>query len=333
MNKRMLALIALLFILVPSSVGAVEMISEDQVVIDTQIDDDLFVSGGTITINAPINGDVFASGGMIEINAPINGDLFAAAGQISVNADVTGKIIAVGGMIDIEGNVEKVMVAGGTISIKSGAVVEKYVFAAGGTVNNAGTIKEDFYVATETFNNTGTVLGDIEVEEPPSYEEEFKAAFGVFSILWKIGFLILGIILIKKFGKIFFRIEEEVRESFIKKMVLGFVFILLAVVIIFVLGITIIGAPIAVLLGLFFVMALMVAGLVVSYTFGDWLLTKLKATPSELVAFVVGFIIINLLFLIPVAGFLIQIIVVSLGFGAIFYAVKDNWETITAPRT
>ena len=138
---------------------------------------------------------------------------------------------------------------------------------------------------------------------------------------------------IKKFGKIFFRIEEEVRESFIKKMVLGFIFILLAVVIIFVLGITIIGAPIAVLLALFFVMALMVAGLIVSYTFGDWLLTKLKVTPSELVAFIVGFIIINLLFLIPVAGFLIQIVVVSLGFGAIFYAVKDNWETITAPRT
>lgn len=331
MNKKMLALIALLSILVPS-VGAVEMISEDQVVIDTQIDDDLFVSGGTITIDAPINGDVFASAGIIEINAPINGDLFVAGGQISINADVAGKIIAAGGMIEIKGNVEKVMAAGGTISIGADAVVEKYVFAAGGTVNNAGTIKEDFFVATETFNNTGTVLGDIEIEEPPSREEEFMAAFSVFSILWKLGLLILGIVLIKKFGKLFFRIEEEVRESFLKKMVLGFVFIILAAVIIVLLAITIIGAPIAILLGLFFVMALMVAGLFVSYTFGDWLLTKLKVTPNELTAFIVGFIIINLLFLIPIAGFFIQIIVVSLGFGAIFYAVKDNWETITAPK-
>jgi hypothetical protein len=332
MKRLVLIGIVLLFCLVPAQVGAVENRSGDLVVIDTPIDDDLFVTGGTITINAYINGDVVASGGTIEVNAPIKGDLLVVGGQITVNADIEGKIIAAGGMIDIKGKAEKVLAVGGTITFQSTAVIERYVFAAGGTVNNAGEIKEDFYVATNRFENTGIVGGTIEIEEPPTFTEELKQGLSILSILWKIGYLILGIFFIKLFGNLFFRIEEEVRESTIKKTVLGFILIIVTAVVSLVLAITIIGSPIAVILVMFFVMALMAAGLFVSYSLGDWLLKMVKVTPNDILAFVVGFIILNLLFVIPYVGFIVQVIAVSLGFGAIFYTIKDNWKTITAPK-
>ena len=332
MKRLILIGLVLLFCLVPAQVGAVENRSGDMVVIDTPIEDDLFVTGGTITIDAYINGDVIASGGTIEVNAPIKGDLLVAGGQITVNADIEGKIIAAGGIIDIKGKAEKVLAVGGTISFQSTAVIERYVFAAGGTVSNAGEIKEDFYVATDRFENTGVVGGTIEVEEPPTFTEELKQGLSILSILWKIGYLILGIFFIKLFGKLFFRIEEEVRESTIKKTVLGFILILVTAVVCLVLAITIIGSPLAVILVLFFIMALMVAGLPVSYSLGDWLLKMVKVTPNDILAFVVGFIILNLLFIIPFVGFIVQVIAVSLGFGAIFYTIKDNWKVITAPK-
>ncbi|MBU7025289.1 MAG: hypothetical protein HXS40_14100, partial [Theionarchaea archaeon] len=84
MKRIVLALVALSMVLLFPSIGAVETISEDQVVIDTPINDDLFVTGGTIAINARIDGDVIAAGGTIEINAPITGDLLAVGGQVLV---------------------------------------------------------------------------------------------------------------------------------------------------------------------------------------------------------------------------------------------------------
>ena len=333
MKKSMLALVALSVVVLLPSIGAVETISEDQVVIDTPINDDLFVTGGTISINARIDGDVIAAGGTIEVNAPITGDLLAFGGQVQVNNDVGGKVIAAGGMISIKGNVEKVVAAGGTIEIASSAVVERYVFAAGGSVSNAGEIGEDLIVSTQTFSNTGTVKGTVQVEEIPTPEEEkeAKAAISVLGILWKTGFFLLGLVFIKWFGALFSTIQKEVKESWLKKLVLGFIAILVTCVLLIILLITVVGMPFAVLLALFFAIAMMMAGIIVAYDFGEWLLKLVKVEPHWIITFALGFILVNLLFLIPVAGFFIQIVVVSLGFGAIIYTVKNNWGTITAP--
>jgi hypothetical protein len=336
MKRIVLALVAFSMVLLLPSIGAVETVSEDQVVIDTPINDDLFVTGGTIAINARIDGDVIAAGGTIEINAPITGDLLAVGGQVLVNDDIGGKIVAAGGMISIKGTVEKVVAAGGTIEIASSAVVEKYVFAAGGSVSNAGEIGDDLVVATQTFRNTGTVKGKVQVEKPSREDEmkavdQMKAVFSILSILWKTGFFLLGLVFIKWFGALFNTIQKEVKESWLKKLIVGFLAILVTLVLLIILLITVVGMPFAAILAMFFVIAVMVAGIVVAYAFGEWLLKLIKVETHWIVTFALGFVLVNLFFLIPVAGFVIRVIVVSLGFGAIVYTVKNNWGKITAP--
>lgn len=342
MKKIVLACIILVALLVPASVGAVERKSGDRIVIDTPLDDDLIAFGGSVIIDAQIHGDVFIFSGEIEINAPITGDLIAFGGQITVNDDIGGKIIAAGGMIDVKGEAEKVLAAGGVITFHSTAVIEKYVFAGGGTVSNAGEVKGDFYVATETFENTGTIRGDIVKEEPAPYAEEaqavFSAIFNIMSILWKIGYFVLGIIFIKVFGGLFFTIQKEIKQSWLKDMGVGFLLILLTVaafVVVLLLSVFFIGIlllPTALVTVMFFVMAAFVLpGIIVSYAFGEWLLKLGKVETHWAVYFAVGFIIMNLLFLIPYAGVIFRVVVASLGFGAIFYVVKNNWSTITAP--
>jgi hypothetical protein len=333
MKRMVLLCIALLFFVLPAHVGAVETRSGDQITVDAPVDDDLFAAGNTITINACIHGDLIALGGIITVNAPIRGDLLVSGGQVRVNDTVEGKIIAAGGIIELRSTAENVIIVGGATTIYSTAVIQRYAFVAGGAFDNAGEIKGDLFVSAEEFENTGTVRGSIEREErAPMLAEGLRNLGLVLSILWKLGVFVLGLVFIKWFGALFFRIEKEVRESTLKKTVLGFICIIAAAIIIVLLAIIVIGLPFAALLMMFLVIVLMVAGLFVSYTVGDWIFNKLKVNTSDMVAFTLGFIILNLLFLIPYAGFVIRVVVCSLGFGAIFYAVKNNWETITAPK-
>ena len=66
----------------------------------------------------------------------------------------------------------------------------------------------------------------------------------------------------------------------------------------------------------------MLSGTFVSFSLGKWIgeLTKIKQGNSIL--FVIGFIILNVLFLLPFVGGLISLISMSLGFAAILYAAR-----------
>lgn len=348
MKKIVLACILLLALL--PSVGAVEIISKDNVYIDSPVNEDLFVSGGTVVIDAEVNGDIVATGGEIKINQKVAGDVIVAGGQIEINGEVTGdifaaggtitlnsnvgeRVVAAGGMVQLNGSCEKVMLAGGTVAIGPNSVIDKYAFVSGGTVNHNGTINGDMFVGAETFNNQGTVSGEIRKEEPPPIMEGLTRLGFFLGIVLKIGFFILGLIFIKLMPKLFFAIQNEVKTSWLVRLVLGFVLIIATVIVCVLCGITVVLLPLAIALALFFVLSLMVSSIIVSYALGEWLLKLAKIETHWAGAFALGFIIVSVLTMLPVVGFIVHILVVSLGIGAIFYTVKNNWNMITAPVT
>jgi hypothetical protein len=324
--KGIIILSLILILLLPSNVGAVKMLSGDQVRVDSPIEDDVFAAGGAIDINAPVDGVVIA-GGNININAPVNGDVFVVGGQISVNSDVKGKIVAAGGNIDIKGNARNVVIAGGNVNIFSTAVISRDAVISGGSVNNAGRVNGNLTVRAENFQNTGSA-GSVEFIKS-EVSQSFQRAIGIFQILITLGFLILGIILLKLFPVQFFKVEKEIRESTLLKTVVGFVLIIVSAVIIILVAITVIGLPVAAIMAMLFIIALMLSTLFVSFTAGKKILDQFKLKTSDTWIFVLGFIILNLLFRIPYAGWLIQIVAISLGFGAVYYALRNGWQEIT----
>jgi hypothetical protein len=70
----------------------------------------------------------------------------------------------------------------------------------------------------------------------------------------------------------------------------------------------------------------MVASLVVSSAFGSVLLGMVKVHANPYLLFVAGFIILNLLMLIPVLGFITRIVAVGLGFGAMLVVFLAKME-------
>ena len=209
-GMKRLIIISLMLILLLPHVQALQMLSGDQVSVDSPIDDDVFVSGGTVTINAPVASAVIA-GGTIIINAPVSGDVFVAGGQILVNSDIEGKIVAAGGDIDLRGDAKNAVIAGGNINIHSTTVISRDAVITGGNVSNAGKIIGNLTVRADNFQNTGSA-GSVDFEKSEGLQG-LQRVMNIFSILMTVGFLIIGIILLKLFPAQFFIVEEEVRKA------------------------------------------------------------------------------------------------------------------------
>ncbi|NOJ27911.1 MAG: hypothetical protein DA330_07890 [Nitrososphaera sp.] len=95
------------------------------------------------------------------------------------------------------------------------------------------------------------------------------------------GFGVLGVILLKLFPTQFTKIDEIIRKSTVKK--------------------TVVGLPIAIIAGFLFVIGLMLAGLFVAFTFGKKITAFLKLPViNNILTFIIGFVVLVLLYLIPI---------------------------------
>ena len=348
--KKIITVLLLLALLLPS-VYAVQNVNDQTgnvVTIDNDVNDDLFVSGNQVTINSNVNGDLFAAAGDVVVNGNVTGDAYVVGGNVTVNGQITGglivgagqatisgkteKIIAGCGDLAIKGNTDKIIAAAGNVKIYSTSVVERYAYISTGGFDNQGTINGELNLSAEQLIEKGNV-GTFNYQKGTAGEDFSKgmrSLGAILSILGAIGMLVLGILLIHLFPKLFFTIEKEVEKDSIVRTIIGFLLIIATVIVGVILAVTVIGLPIAAILGMFFIIALMTSGLFVSYCTGKFVTKRLNINTSDIGMFVIGFVILAILKLIPVLGFFASLVVVSLGFGAIFYALKNNWKVITA---
>ncbi len=329
MNSILRSLIPLciLLLLLPGGVSGLVTYNGGQIVIEQPVQDDVFASGGTIDINAPI-ASLIAAGGTINLNAPVHGDVIVAGGTVNANSNIEGKLVAAGGTVVVRGNIgTNAVVTGGTVQVQPGATIERDALISGGVVTNAGTVKGNLTVRAQTFTNTGTAGHlDVQLSEP---QREFSRIFAIFGALFVIGLFILGLILLRMLPRPFLVVEGEVRTSPILKTIAGFVAIIVSFIILVLISITVVLLPVAMIFWMIYFIALILSTLFVALALGrliaKW--TKWNAG-KEWHMFLVGFVILNLLFLIPVLGTIILIISVSLGFASFFHAIYVNWNLL-----
>ncbi|MDD1708685.1 MAG: PAM68 family protein, partial [Methanoregulaceae archaeon] len=108
------------------------------------------------------------------------------------------------------------------------------------------------------------------------------------------------------------------------KTIAGFFAIIVALVVLVLISITIVLLPVALLLWMAFFAGLLLSTLFVSLALGRFLAVKAKWEAPPWQMFLVGFVILNLASRIPVAGIIVLVISVSLGFAAFFSALYQN---------
>jgi hypothetical protein len=323
---RWLYVLLLISILALSpSADALEYMSGDVVTIDSPVEDDLFAGGDTVYVNAPVDSAVIV-GGSVNVDAPIKGDLVVLGGEVDLNSDVGGKIVAAGGTINLRGDVERnVVMAGGTVRILSSSEIGRDAAISGGDVYNGGNVAGTLWVNAGSFENTGTA-GDVKfqmVEEDETARKP-EAFISTFSILMILGFLIVGLIILRLFPGGVFAVDREIKKSPPVKALFGFGLMVASMILVVISMISVVGLPLGLLLLALLIAALLLANLFVSFSLGRWIVSALNQTWGEMSAFILGYVVLSLLFLVPYAGSLIELVSISLGFGAMVYALNES---------
>lgn len=317
-----------LLVMPDNSSFALQVISGNQISVQEPIEDDVVIFGETVYIDAPTRGAIIFAN-IIHVNAPIDGDLFAAGGQVRVNTDVSGKIVASGNTIDLGGKSTNAILAANNVHFDPNSVIIKDAYVAGGTIDNEGNISGQLVAMTDNFQNKG-IVGDLEIMRQDTIIPDIKGWLDLFGILFVIGFAILGVMLVKLLPNQFVSVRLVMKKSLIKNTVIGFLLIILFVVVIILSAITIVGMPVSAFGLLILLIGLTFSSLIVSFALGKKILELLGQKSSRdinnISSFLIGFVIINLLYIVPIPYFgqIAQVIVVSMGFGSIYYAVRKS---------
>ena len=329
---RILAVVCLALLLVSGAQGLRTVVGDGRTVITEPIDDDVLATGDTIVFDAPL-GSLIAAGAAVHVNGPVAGDVIAAGGMIRVNGTVGGKVVLAGGRVEVNGTVQRnAIVTAGEVAFGPGARIGRDAEVSGGSFTHQGAVNGTLGVQAGTFENSGTA-GTLRYDTAPGrgrgpgalngLDVLITTLAGVVSLLVAIGYLVLGLLLLALAPGAARAVEERVRERALPAFVTGLVALIVAVILGVILLVTIIGIPIAVFAWLFVIAALMVAGLVVSLALGRLLAGGSRYGENAYVLFIIGFVILNVLYLVPFLGGLVKFVVVCLGFGAIAMAAMD----------
>jgi hypothetical protein len=79
-----------------------------------------------------------------------------------------------------------------------------------------------------------------------------------------------------------------------------------------------------VILGVLYIIAIMLAGVFVSYRLGRQIGKAANLKYGDMVLFRIGFVALNILYLIPFVGGFIKLVAVSLGFGIFLYTIWNK---------
>lgn len=117
-------------------------------------------SGGNVVINTPLQEDVYIAGGTVKINAPVEGDLIITGGTVFVNDTIAGDILIAGGELTFSGYAaDDVRVAGGQVSILKDIAGDLIVFAARLIVDKSANIAGDLVARCGDLRLDGSVGG------------------------------------------------------------------------------------------------------------------------------------------------------------------------------
>ena len=175
--------VALLLVLTPSTVAAVDRRTGEQVVIDASetITDDLIVTAATVTINGRVIGDVVTMAQTVEINGVIEGDLFALCGGVVVNGTVTDDVLVGAAIIRLDpqariGN--NLWGSGASIETLPGSQIDGSLFFVGGQALLAGTVERDVVFGGNSLLLRGAIGRNVEAgvdaETEPAWVSQLR---------------------------------------------------------------------------------------------------------------------------------------------------------------
>ena len=317
--------------------------------IDGEVTGDLIVFAQTIEITGSVRGDVYSFGRTIETDGEVGGG-FAGFGQMirigdtigqSVygfaqtfrsgrDAAIEGDLFAFGEDINVGGSIARnVTVFSNTFTL-SGEVRRDVTFGGRmAAVQSSASIGGDLDVGLPDGDNleldsSATVGGEtiVDVQEPSREEDEILSVWTIaLTALWLAAAFLSGMLLLWALPALR-RVPLENLGGILASAGVGFLIITALPILSVVLAVTIIGLPAGLVIAAVWALGLYVSKIVVAHFLGYTLLRPKQQGPRSLVLpLLLGLVLVLVAVSLPYVGWVINLLLVVLGLGAIGQAL------------
>jgi len=352
--------IGLAAVLLPGIVGLVRTANRIIVPAGDTIHEDLYAFGGSVTIEGVVDGDVFAVTGRLSISGSVTGDVIGFAGsRVQIDGSVGGSVRVVSPIVTINGSVGD-DVAGLAADASLDAVIGRDVLLVAGRADVAGTTGRDVRVQAWRLGVGGEVGGDVRAKAdrlslgagarvagdviyraPTDANVAEAASIGgrlirsrVFSPVWAraveraiavlgfLGFLLAGLGL----GWLFRGTARRAVEATVTRpgttILVGMGLLVLPPLLVIPLSLTLVGLPLALMLVVAWLLAVLLGALPAVVRLGEWLL---RGRGGPAAALAVGALLWwGSMWLLPLAAVMLYMAGTVAGLGALG---RSAWAT------
>ncbi|TDS16847.1 polymer-forming protein [Maribacter caenipelagi] len=323
------------------------IVAGGEIIVKGFIKDDIRAAGGKLTIDAEVGDDIIIAGGEVLItkNAIIHGNLINFSGDIEMNGQILGNIKSYSGEIKINGTIEKEaelnaekIYIDGKINGTSKLAAESITIGENAIFNN----NVNYWSEEGSLDFKNSLVG-----ASASFDESLKGdredftlkSFGIAAIGFWIFYLLSAFLVILiinwAFGNFLHTISANLDTNILRNLGYGAIYIFGIPLVILLLFLIIIGIPIGMFLGGFYLFSLLFGHLVTALLCTYFLETKgSKNWDMWTRAFIALGIaaVIRLTTFIPFLGSLLAFIVIAIGYGLIVYTLFQkkkalNFET------
>ncbi|MFA6428839.1 MAG: polymer-forming cytoskeletal protein [Candidatus Buchananbacteria bacterium] len=316
--------------------------------ISGQVKGDVLVIANDLEINGQVDGDVLAIVGQIKINGAVLGNVRVIGREIwlnnKINKNVTlaGSDIIIGPQAEISGTL-----AFWAKQLNLAGQVAKRIDGQGQTINLAGQTSDLYLTSEETGKITLSAkaqLGNLTywaksdkqlISEKPAKlgvvtyqvinpEKNFSRQLAVLYLFYRLiaafGLMIVGLVLINLFKKPTKNLVDQMLDSPVISLRWGLASLIVIPLIIIFLLLTIIGVPLAIILAGLYLMGLYLGKVLAALALGEIIISYL-AKPLTIIkplpTLIVGGVVLIFLISLPIIGWLISLLAISLAWGAL----------------
>ena len=300
---------------------------------------DLLVGGDLVTISGTVEGNVIAFGRRVEISGEVKGSLVTAgqtvivSGRVGRNlvgagsnitlgksSDIGSNAATFGGEVVVEGKTNRDFRFFGGVLDMRGDVVRNLIFRGGqASLSGSTHVGGDLFAYIDKEENLQVAPGAViegkrniaPVPRPPGRNRYLTVSFYVWQIVWTLAAFIAGLILFRLVPALAPRSIASGKEWLISGG-LGFLALVSIPIAAIIVGITVIGLPVALLSLVLWCAGLYFSRIIVAEFVGRSLMQRSGAVPL-----LAGLVVVAIAMNLPWIGGLISFLVRLLGLGAI----------------
>lgn len=327
---------------------------------DAFVDRDYFAAGDNVTLSGIVTGDAYLAGSNVTVDGEILGDLLVAGGTVTVSGNVAGDIRIAGGELNLQGIVGgNITALGGTVKISDSAEVSgslvigakdatilapigRGITAGVGSLYLGESVSGDVNYWSEqeiALGPDASVSGSLTRHTPPQTpydQQKFSRAmsgmFGAFTFISLLGSFLLGAFFLKLAPNFMVKVIKPISSRPWASLFTGFAFLILTPIATVFLLFTVIGAPLAGLVFLLYLVLLILAKVFAGLYVGTKLFSFFGKSPNAYFSLFVGLIVYQLLWFVPLLGWLVVAALYLGAVGSIVLSKKDLYLTLVSKK-